>query len=150
MGADRVARLAERLRTGAHYDDECFQQFIFFPLPNGQWEMLAGTAKQYHAELWRQKGRAKMAKAWKVEDTTIPWALDEGLIATGYVDFKNVGIREVPYLVLPDPLPPGWTEGMVKRQLNCGSKIHIIEWDANRSPNPEMVSRYVDMIKRAL
>jgi hypothetical protein len=119
---DREARIrAVFRRLGAYYDDACFCLFLWVPMPPdaSEWQILFGSGdpKDMHYFLWMDKGLKLLAEAWGVDKADLWAEVGEDAIPTGYVDFETVRGEDVPFLILPDPLPNGWNVSRVKTTI---------------------------------
>ena len=122
-------------RTAAHYEHPCFQMFLWYPTKEGTWELLFGRDKspELHIELWEREGVKVMARNWGVDSHDLPPGIGDDVIPTGYVDFIEWRGRELMALVVPDPMPPGWDEYRLKRELRCGSDIKRVNPSERRA-----------------
>lgn len=147
MGFSRHDRLARVLiqREAAGYGDPCFQLFLWYPLPDGNWGIVIDSDQEYHATLWKRRGRWELAKAWGLSINDVPIALEPGFIPTGYVDFEDVRGREVMSLIIPSILPEPWTVSKLKEELRCGFKIRTVKPTATRNVDLELVGSYETM-----
>jgi len=136
-------------RKAAHHDNPCFEMFLWYPLPNGEWDILFGTGDpaEWHYHLWEDRGLKYLAEAWGLERKDLWAGAGDGAIPTGYVDFETVGVRDVPVLILPDPMPEGWSSGKVKQQLECGQEIKKTVYVERRAAKPEAVKKLIGILK---
>jgi hypothetical protein len=123
-------------------------QFIWFPNPDGSWEIVLGQANEYHADLWRNVARARMAESWGIPEKALPWSLEPTLIPSGLVDFVSRGGRDILVLEIPSELPPGWTVGKIKNELLCGDKIQKINPTPARNADPQTVQSFMRVFER--
>ena len=147
---ERMERLRRVIRrNAAHYDNPCFESFLWFPLPNGEWKMLKGSGdpKEWHYHLWEGHGLNLLAEAWNIDPADLWSGAGDNAIPTGYVDFKEERFRDVPFLILPDPLPYGWDEDKVKDELRCGHRITDVRYIDRRAGTPEGINRLMGILK---
>jgi len=116
---------------------------------DGVWELVLGDAQEYHADLWRRVGRKRLAEAWGIPESAVPWSLEPRLVPTGYVDFIEQSGRDVLVLELPSELPQGWTPGQVKARLRCGDKIQRVRENPARNADPDEIRMYLRMFERS-
>lgn len=147
---DRTERIRRVMRrNAAHYDNPCFELFLWYPLPDGQWEILFGSGRpeEWHYHLWETRGIEALAKAWGIEAKDLWTGAGDNAIPTGYVDFKEENFRDVPFLILPEELPPDWTVDRIKDKLRCGHRIKEVMRVPRRSADPDAYQKLLGILK---
>jgi hypothetical protein len=146
---DRQTRLARYLtRSAASYDHACFQMWLWYPCPDGTWEILFGDrGGDYHLYLWEGEGIRAMAKAWGVDPYDLGSGIGLDAIPTGYIDFTERMGRESLILVVPDPMPPGWDTIRLKKLLRCGDQIRQTHASTRRAADQAILKQMIEILK---
>jgi hypothetical protein len=161
---DRAARIRRVFhRNAAYYDDPCFVLFLWIPLPNGEWQILFGSGDpaDMHFFLWIERGIKALAHAWGVDPKDLWAEAGEGAIPTGYVEFEEKQGEDIPFLILPNPLPDGWSVGKIKMAIrefleekNSPRNVMCIYDEfrkvvpvARRGAKPDAVNKLIGILK---
>jgi hypothetical protein len=165
VDGDRAERIIQAFRRhAAYFDDPCFVLFLWYPTPDGQWQILFGSGdpKDMHYFLWIEKGIKFLAKAWGVDPADLWTDVGEDAIPTGYVDFKpDRSGKDMPVLILPEPLPDGWDVGRIRRTIRAFLEEKNLPRDVmciydefrevvpvkRRSAKPEAIQRLTGLLK---
>jgi hypothetical protein len=150
MNIERAKRFRDFLRrNAAHHDNYCFQLFLWFPLPDGTWELKfgRGNPEDYHLDVWERETIPLVAKAWGIQAQDISPGLGDNAIPTGYVDFVEERGREFFVLIVPEELPPGWDLSRLKGELKCGSDIKRVQRVERRNAQPDAVANLISVLE---
>lgn len=152
LNTERSERLRRIMRKASYFDDPCFQLFIWYPVPDGKWEIMFGSEHpdEIHYHVWESRGLDAVAKAWGVDRKMLWPGIGDNVIPTGYVDFKEhpkFPGRDVPFLIIPETLPSGWDLDKVKDNLKCGQRINEVVTSKRRNFDPDAYQKFLNTIR---